>query len=164
MGVKPMRRVKNVMSSVKILNDFSFLKWRSGNLQSGKRRGAIIFNFKQRAFHTHNMTSHFACATCKSTCKLQNAFYWRNCCRRRYSNPHLHHAVLLQVCQSVTKKLSETTSSSKGTDGAAVDKRIRKTPEFALGQSFQVIETLLEQHYVASVSDLSVLVILAKRM
>ena len=72
--------------------------------------------------------------------------------------------VLLQVCQSVTKKLSETTSSSKGTDGAAVDKRIRKTPEFALGQSFQVLETLLEQHYVASVSDLSVLVILAKRM
>ena len=46
---------------------------------------------------------------------------------------------VLQVCQSVTKKLSETTSSSKGTDGAAVDKRIRKTPEFALGQAFQVL-------------------------
>jgi hypothetical protein len=44
-----------------------------------------------------------------------------------------------QVCQNVTKKLSETTSSSKGTDGAAVDKRIRKTSEFALGQTFQVI-------------------------
>ena len=72
MGVKPMRRLKNVMSSVKILNDFSFLKWRSGNLQSGKRRGAIIFNLKQRAFHTHNMASHFACATCKSTCKMHS--------------------------------------------------------------------------------------------
>lgn len=46
---------------------------------------------------------------------------------------------LKQLCQSVTKKLSEFTASSSklGNDGAAVEKRIRKTPEFALGQTFQ---------------------------
>ena len=39
----------------------------------------------------------------------------------------------------MTKKLSEFTASSSklGNDGAAVEKRIRKTPEFALGQTFQ---------------------------
>ena len=44
----------------------------------------------------------------------------------------------------MTKKLSEgvssTSSSSsnvKGNDGAAVEKRIRKTAEFGLGQTFQ---------------------------
>ena len=46
------------------------------------------------------------------------------------------------MCQSVTKKLStegslSTSSSKLGNDGAAVEKRIRKTPEFALGQTFQ---------------------------
>ena len=41
----------------------------------------------------------------------------------------------------MTKKLAEGTSS-KGNDGAAVEKRIRKTSEFALGQTFQV--SLLE--------------------
>lgn len=51
---------------------------------------------------------------------------------------------LKQLCQSVAKKLSTEagTSSSAGsgklgTDGAALEKRIRKTPEFALGQTFQ---------------------------
>lgn len=44
---------------------------------------------------------------------------------------------LKQVCQSVTKKLAEGTSTNKGNDGAAVEKRIRKTAEFALGQTFQ---------------------------
>jgi len=47
---------------------------------------------------------------------------------------------LKQVCQSVTKKLDAGTSSTsgkQGNDGAAVEKRIRKTPEFALGQTFQ---------------------------
>lgn len=49
---------------------------------------------------------------------------------------------LKQLCQSVTKKLSteasiSTSSSKLGNDGAAVEKRIRKTPEFALGQTFQ---------------------------
>ena len=44
----------------------------------------------------------------------------------------------------MTKKLSEGVSSSsssssnvKGNDGAAVEKRIRKTAEFGLGQTFQ---------------------------
>jgi len=49
---------------------------------------------------------------------------------------------LKQLCQSVTKKLSteasiSASSSKLGNDGAAVEKRIRKTPEFALGQTFQ---------------------------
>ena len=42
----------------------------------------------------------------------------------------------------MTKKLSteasiSASSSKLGNDGAAVEKRIRKTPEFALGQTFQ---------------------------
>ena len=40
----------------------------------------------------------------------------------------------------MTKKLDAGTSSTsgkQGNDGAAVEKRIRKTPEFALGQTFQ---------------------------
>ncbi len=52
------------------------------------------------------------------------------------------HFFSFQLCQTVTKKLSSeagtSTSSGKlGNDGAAVEKRIRKTPEFALGQTFQ---------------------------
>ena len=47
---------------------------------------------------------------------------------------------LKQLCQSVTKKLSSeaslTSSGKLGNDGAAVEKRIRKTSEFALGQTF----------------------------
>jgi len=50
-------------------------------------------------------------------------------------------ACLKQVCHSVEKKLSEgvtsSSSSLKGNDGAAVEKRIRKTAEFGLGQTFQ---------------------------
>ena len=43
----------------------------------------------------------------------------------------------------MVKKLSEGVTSSnsssvKGNDGAAVEKRIRKTAEFGLGQTFQV--------------------------
>ena len=53
--------------------------------------------------------------------------------------------VFLQVCDTVSKKLSEgvtsssssSSSNSKGNDGAAVEKRIRKTAEFGLGQTFQ---------------------------
>jgi len=44
----------------------------------------------------------------------------------------------LQVCQNITKKISESVST-KGSDGPAVEKRIRKTPEFSLGQTFQVL-------------------------
>ena len=52
---------------------------------------------------------------------------------------------ILQVCDTVSKKLSEgvtsssssSSSNSKGNDGAAVEKRIRKTAEFGLGQTFQ---------------------------
>ncbi|CAB4057137.1 ARHGAP17 [Lepeophtheirus salmonis] len=42
---------------------------------------------------------------------------------------------LKQVCQSVTKKLSE--GNNKGTDGAAIEKRIRKTTDFIVGQTIQ---------------------------
>ncbi|QQP55793.1 Rho GTPaseactivating protein 17like, partial [Caligus rogercresseyi] len=39
------------------------------------------------------------------------------------------------VCQSVTKKLSE--GNNKGNDGAAIEKRIRKTTDFIVGQTIQ---------------------------
>ena len=60
----------------------------------------------------------------------------------KYLHRSLTHNFGLQVCHSVVKKLSEgvTSSSSstlKGNDGAAVEKRIRKTAEFGLGQTFQ---------------------------
>ena len=62
-----------------------------------------------------------------------------------------------QLCQSVTKKLSEFTASSSklGNDGAAVEKRIRKTPEFALGQTFQENGRAYARHSEEQPSGLS---------
>lgn len=62
---------------------------------------------------------------------------------------YFHMVLSLQLCQSVTKKLSSeagTSTGKLGNDGAALDKRIRKTTEFALGQTFQENARAYEKH------------------
>ena len=41
------------------------------------------------------------------------------------------------MSEGVTSSSSSSSSHVKGNDGAAVEKRIRKTAEFGLGQTFQ---------------------------